>query len=58
MEDRRVLKRLLTMLPTGLLLTVGCSAKPGPGAPAAEPPANLRRVTIYVESMIQRQGIT
>jgi hypothetical protein len=53
-----VFKRILAMLPTGLLLTVGCSTKSEPAESGSAPHANLPKVTIYVESMIQRQGIT
>ena len=53
-------KKVFAMLPTGLLLAVGCSTKtePAPRESGSAPQANLRNVTIYVESMIQRQGIT
>ena len=51
-------KKVFAMLPTGLLLAVGCSTKSEPQESSAAPQANLRNVTIYVESMIQRQGIT
>jgi hypothetical protein len=51
-------KKLLAMLPTGVLLAVGCSTKTGSADSGAASAANLQKVTIYVESMIQRQGIT
>jgi hypothetical protein len=51
-------KRMLAMLPTGLLLAVGCSTKTEPSAGEGSLPRDFKNVTIYVESMIQRQGIT
>jgi len=54
-----MLKKVLAMLPTGLLLAVGCSTKTeSPADNGTAPAANLRKATIYIESMIQRQGIT
>ncbi len=52
--------KLLKPAMCGLLLA-GCAVRTEPavdtGAAAAEQ-ANMRKVTLYVEGMIQRQGIT
>jgi hypothetical protein len=55
-----MLKKMFAMLPTGLLLTLGCSSKTEPMNESPNVPASEKagRVTIYVAGMIEKQNIT
>jgi len=60
-----VFKQMMRILKPGMwgLLLAGCAAKtepasPGSGEAGPATPANVRKVTLYVEGMIERQGIT
>jgi hypothetical protein len=53
-----MLRRVLAMLPTGVLLTMGCSNSEPPSQTPQTKPAKTGQVTLLVAGMIERQGIT